>query len=462
MTIKFSKDEQAFINEESYENDIETFLVKNIGNMELNNRVYQELNPKQNELDDTLTRQNSERDDRLRLLERWTYKTPTAQEIKSIATKIKIAKQLQEQGIELLPEEKISLLELKQISRFSLLLGKKDSFRDEESQQAKDFFKGTLQQIYKKSTNQEFKELYENMVVCEQLAADLRRDILEHHTYKARDILIRNEAKSAVIENVAQEGITSLPKPQETRIIFFDIFDELDKDYPGKVKSTPKSSNEADVSRINVTDILSSNIYRLPAEKLNDTQLMKQISEEKDPKKLEALLIANGAQKVPNRIAEEFVRTEDVKKSKTFNNPEDNLANTLETLAKSAQNQDEFVEQARPRIEAYLAVSNLQVPKKPDLTQDLGNYTKYPEIDKQSTEYLAQKNKITQELQNLYADRNKSGLKAEIIKFISSTLVTLGLKKSTAEKTIHAIRGKFTEKLSKAGERGKGTKNIAH
>lgn len=495
MTIKFSKDEQALIDDKLDTHSFAEFLVKNIGNQELNNRLYWKieeqatLKEKQSEAPKLLT---SGQIDNLKLLERWTYKTPTAQEIRSIANKIKIAKQLQEQGIELLPEEKISLLELKAISRFSLLLGKKDSFRDEESQQAKDFFKGTLQQIYKNSTNKEFKELYENMVICEELAADLRRDIFKSHTYKAHDILIRNEAKSAVIENVPQVGTTSL-KEKDTVILFdkniedfksyiseafnedwsydrnknsFEIEEKSEslKDYENaqEINFKPSSSAVTDISTINVTDILSSNIYRLPEEKLNDVNLMKQISEEQDPKKLEALLIANGAQKVPNSIAEEFVRTEDVKKSKAFNNIEDNLANTLEILAKSAQNQEEFVDQAKHRIEAYLAASNLQVSKKPDLTQNLGDYKKYAEIGNQSTEYLAQKNKITQELQNLYADRNKSGLKAEIIKFISSTLVTLGLKKSAAEKTIHAIRGKFTEKLSKAGEHGKGNNNIAH
>jgi hypothetical protein len=480
MPIKFSKAEQAFIDDKLDANAIEDFLVKNIGNMELNNRVYQELNPKQNKLDGPLTHQNSNKDDNLQLLERWTYKTPTAQEIKSIATKIKIAKQLQAQGIVLLPEEKISLLELKQISRFSLLLGKKDSFRegDEENTSAKDLFtslqsgQGTtnkkpfLEFLSNESTNKEFKELYDNMVVCEELAADLRRNIIAPNIYQAGDILIRNEAKSAVIENVAQEGITSL-KEKDTVILFDkniddsyinDAFEEafidstpqknfkIEKksesleDYENAQKSNfkPSSSAVTDISQINVTDILSSDIYRLPKDKLNQT-LINQIQQEKDPKKLEALLIKNGAEKVPNSIAEEFVRTEDVKKSKTFNNIEDNLANTLETLAKSATNPEAFVAQARPRIEAYLAVADLENNKTtPNVTA------------------------IDTELNNLYLDRNKSGIKAEIIKFISSTLVTLGLKKSTAEKTIQKISGKFTGKVLHSREHSKGNKKIEH
>lgn len=467
MTVRFSKDEQAFIDGALNEHKIEEFLVQNIGNMEFNNRVYQELHTKQNEPDGTLmTRANFLRDDNLRLLERWTYQTPTAKEIKSIANKIKIAKQLQEQGIELLPEEKISLLELKQISRFSLLLGKKDQFRkgDKENKQAKDVFnsqsgdKPILEGKYNESTNKEFRELYENMVVCEQLAADLRKDILQSHTYKANDILIRNKAKSAVIENVSQKGIT--PLKEQTTVIMFDknidnnyINDAFEEDWiyePSKnsfkidkksenlkqyesdlksyqekgkeINAIPTSSAAADVSKINVTDILSSDVYRLPKAKLNQT-LMNQIQEEKDPKKLERLLLKHGAVKVQNRVAEGLVRTEDVKKSQTFNNLEDNLANTLETLVKSAKDQDEFMQQAAPRIKAYLAVSN---------TLAIQNFN--------------------QDLQNLYREHHKPGLKAKIIMFISSTLVSLGLKKSTAEKTIHTI-GKFTQKLSDTREK---------
>ena len=52
-----------------------------------------------------------------------------------------------------------------------------------------------------------------------------RRDIFKSHTYKAHDILIRNEAKSAVIENVAQEGITSL-KEKDTVILFDKNIDD--------------------------------------------------------------------------------------------------------------------------------------------------------------------------------------------------------------------------------------------
>ncbi len=479
MPIKFSKEEQAFIDGKLDANAMEDFLVKNIGNMELNNRVYQELHPKQNDHDGTLTTPaNHSRDDNLQLLERWTYKTPTAKEIKSIATKIQIATKLSENRVVLLPEEKISLLELKQISRFSLLLGKKDSFRkgDKENKKAKDLFNSlteddnrTIQKFYKDSKNKEFKELYDNMVVCEELAADLRRDIFKSHTYKAHDILIRNEAKSAVIENVPQEGTTSL-KEKDTVILFDKNIEDFNsyindafeedwiyeasknnfqiekkseslKDYENAQEINFKQSSSAvtDISQINVTDILSSNIYRLPEEKLNDTKLMKQISEEQDPKKLEELLIKNGAQKVSNSVAEEFVRTEDVKKSKTFNNIEENLANSLETLAKTAGDERNFISQAKPRIKAYLAVADLENNKTtPNLTA------------------------IDTELKNLYLDRNKSGLKAEIIKFISSTLVTLGLKKSTAEKTIQKIRGPFTDKLKQSREQNKGNNKREH
>ncbi|MCP5369844.1 MAG: hypothetical protein H6909_04070 [Rickettsiaceae bacterium] len=222
---QFSKDELFFINlsDDNEKNNADqalkrmtSLLVKNIGNMELNARSYEEL--EQN------TQLTPDQIDQLKLIERWTYKTPTAQEIKSIALKIKYAKALSEQGIELLPEEKISLLELKQISRFSLLLGKKNSFKDPESETAKKNFLGFpgiepfLQQMYQQCNNQElyenkefkefkeFKELYENMVICEELAADLRQNIFKVNTYQAGDILIRDPAKSAVIENVAQRG----------------------------------------------------------------------------------------------------------------------------------------------------------------------------------------------------------------------------------------------------------------
>lgn len=482
MTVRFSKDEQAFIDGALNDHGLEKFLVQNIGNMELNNRVYQELHPKQNDHDGTLTTPaNSLRDDHLKLLERWTYQTPTAQEIKSIANKIKIAKQLQTQGIPLLPEEKISLLELKQISRFSLLLGKKDQFRkgDKENKKAKDLFnplsageKPILEQIYEKSTNPEFRELYENMVVCEQLAADLRQDILQSHTYKENDILIRNKAKSAVIENVAQEGIKHSPiqivvaedysaSRSNARFRLLQASQNLaqsmanmvenigemgasvsdtkaplpTKAKPAPVHKTQITSYKTEISPpiFSPTDILSSDVYRLPADKLKDTALMNQIQDEKDPKKLEALLLKHGAQKVQNHVAEELVRTEDVKKSQTFNNLEANLANTLETLVKSAKDQDEFVEQAAPRIKAYLAVSN---------TLAIQNFN--------------------QDLQNLYREHHKPGLKAKIIMFISGTLVSLGLKKSTAEKTLHTI-GKFTQKLSDTrGKTATQNKTIEH
>jgi hypothetical protein len=495
MPIKFSKEEQAFIDGKLDPKATEEFLVKNIGNMELNDRLYRKIEEQKKlsaEPSNDSKLLTDDQIDNLKLLERSTYKTPTAQEIRSIANKIKIAKQLQAQDIELLPEEKISLLELKQISRFSLLLGKKDSFRegDIENTQAKNLFnpisqddKATLQGIYEGSTNKEFKELYENMVVCEQLAADLRENILNEHPYQAGDILIRNEAKSAVIENVAQEGITPLDK--KPKVILFDknidnsyINDAFEEDWDfnnttnsftieeksenlkqhesdlesyqkkgKKINSIPSSSAAADVSKINVTDILSSDTYRFPENKLNQT-LFNQIHTEKDPKKLEALLIANGAEKVSNSIAEEFVRTEDVKKSKSFNNLEDNLANTLETLAKSAKDQKEFVDQAKPRIEAYLAVSGVEVLK-PDVTPP-EDYLTFPASVEKNQQPLKQEQEITTALKNLYADRNKTGLKAEIIKFISSTLVTLGLKKSTTEKTVHAIKGKFTKQLEES------------
>lgn len=453
MAVRFSKKEQAFIDGTLNKHEIAEFLVKNIGNMELNNRLYQALEDYKNQ---TGVQLNQNQVDNLKLLERWTYQILSANEIRLIAQIIIFAKALQANGIELLTEEKISLLELKQISRFSLLLGKKNQFRegDIENNQAKDLFnplsagdKPLLEQLYDKSRNKEFRELYENMVVCEELAADLRKNI-SIDIYQPGDILIRNEAKSAVIENVAQEGITSLQKQQDTRIIFFDMFDELDKDYPGRMKSTNTPSNAADVSKINVTDILSSDVYRLPEAKLRDQDLMKQIQQEKDPKKLAALLIKNGAVKVQNHVAEEFVRTEDVKKSPSFNNLEDNLANTLEILMKSAKDQDEFVTQAKPRVEAYLAVSGLQAQeKKPDLTQSLGNYSKYPQIANESKAYNQNKQNINNALENLCREHNKTGLKAKIIQFISGTLVSLGLKKSTAEETIHKISGKFTKKL---------------
>ena len=459
MPIKFSKEEQFLINALSKKpseiqnlDDVAALLVKNIGNTDFSDRLYAQENSQWLPV--------NEEKGRL-ILERWAYKTPTAQEIESIATKIQIAQQLQKQGIELLPEEKISLLELKAISRFSLLLGKKDRFREEDidNNRVKDLFKGTLEQIYNKSTNKEFKELYDNMVICEQLAAELRRDISEHATYQEGDILIRDTQKSAIIEDVAQAG-TKLPSVQiftyeEATPLYvsrtkynlieaaqqvskgFETLSSIDKvtpeemhklsTVPGARLGKPKPSTSYETITkytFSTTDILSSNIWRLPDAQDQNQTLIQSLLSEQDPKKLEELLIKNGAQKVSNSVAEEFVRTEDVQKSKTFNNIEDNLANTLETLAKTAGNERNFISQARPRIEAYLAVAGPENHKTTPNPTDIDN-----------------------ELTKLYSDRNKTGLKAEIIKFISSTLVTLGLKKSETKKTIQKIRGPFTDKL---------------